>query len=117
MGGYANETIDVRRTGSRVRGVALVSLWLAWLIATPAFAGPPPATQSDTVDRERPVSTRPAVSEGADGAERNRLERGGIHPVDVPPRTRAAARRQIEQMSPTQWLSQYGAVTIGPRPH
>jgi hypothetical protein len=111
MGGYANEAVrvvrDVRRA-RRVRRLGLVASWLALLMAMPALAGEP-ATKASDADGDRPVSTRPTALQVPNLSERAH----GNSSIDAP-LTRAAARLRIEQMSPTEWLSQYGAVTITP---
>jgi hypothetical protein len=110
MGGYANESLRAPRRVLRVGLTGIAVSWLACLLAMPALADAPVTRPADT-DRDRPVSTRPTALERAERAGRDGVRRNASedHPL-----TRAAALRRIERMSPTEWLSQYGAVTVTP---
>jgi hypothetical protein len=113
MGGYANETSGAARRHRRSRRLAGLVLVLGTVLTIPALADPP-AGSPGNAGRDRPVSTRPI---GRDRPDAGDLARRHVAALDRPPLTRAAAQRRVEQMSPTAWLSRYGDVTIGVRPH
>jgi hypothetical protein len=71
---------------------------------------PENAASADEPHPDRSVSTSPQ--------EPRALGSQDVQPVndkslDGPPLTRAANQRQIDEMSPTNWLSRFGRVSIG----
>ena len=86
----------------------LVAFALSSALAAASLADTPesiPATK-------RPVSTSPLASERSDLRKSRSASR---HAPPNPPLTRAAARKQIEAISPADWLARFGKVEVAHR--
>ena len=104
---YVHEVSSTRRRRSLGLAVALVLLWAAPMAA--ADASDASEADADALDDGRAVSTSPmpraAVQPAAPMAQHP------THP-DHPPLTRAAARLQIDSISPRDWLAHFGPVDV-----
>ncbi|MCR9094970.1 MAG: hypothetical protein NXI30_12185 [bacterium] len=84
--------------------IGLLSVAVATLLVlAPAAAGADEAASAtlDPIEANRDAPDAPALAP----------ERGAFDATV--PLTRAAARRRIETMSPTDWLASYGDVVVG----
>jgi len=82
--------------------VSLLVLWTAPLAAADA-------TDADTADDERAVSTSPLP---ADASELARPAAQQSTRPDHRPLTRAASQQRIDSISPLGWLARYGPVDV-----
>ncbi|MAG29562.1 MAG: hypothetical protein CL908_01555 [Deltaproteobacteria bacterium] len=79
----------------------MVAATLLLLASGTAWADPTPE------ERERSVSTSPMALERAQV-----VRSAGQIPADAPVLTRAAARQRVEDMTPLEWLSRFGPISI-----
>ncbi len=98
------------------RGHVIAAAVLATCLAATSALAETPALERANTQPHHAVSTSPnppAALAFLDGTAPN------FSPVssapNLPPLTRAATRLRIEEMSPVQWLAQYGNVSIGQR--
>lgn len=116
MGGIDNISKKTLRRARRscfvgiVVGI-IVMVLISLLGASPGFAesGPSDPARSEP---DRSVSTSPTAS--TTNASPTATD-SGLIVHDAPPLTRAATKRRIDEMSPMQWLSHFGAVSIAGR--
>jgi hypothetical protein len=100
---YENTRATLRGPGRPAGGSIATLLALGLLcLATPIWA-------ADEGADEKPVSTSPMTTHSSKGDAHRARSRAR---TPTPPLTRAAARRQVETISPVDWLARYGHVDI-----
>jgi hypothetical protein len=99
---YFEWPIELKR---RRRPASVVTL----CIALGLLVGAAPTWAAGDDSDENPVSTSPITTESSNG-DAHRVPSPAR--ISTPPLTRAAERRQLERISPAEWLARYGRVDV-----
>jgi len=124
MGGYTN--ISERKTRVRAWGhfLRLTLVAVLSLSATPSLADSPaalaPTHEVAPIPNPTPHSVEAQSVSSATHPAVSTTSHAAAHTASAPaitprPLTRAAAQLHIDEMSPVDWLSQFGSVSIGQR--